>query len=73
MLDSCSDDCGQVRRKIRLLQKTPGWKVSKVLCVSRVYSYSPYKVTEWLSEIGINSNSYGRFSGYPLYSSYADT
>ena len=22
-----SDDCAEVRRKIRLLQKTPGWKV----------------------------------------------
>jgi hypothetical protein len=24
---SCSDDCAEVRRKIRLLEKTPGWKV----------------------------------------------
>ncbi|KIK06850.1 hypothetical protein K443DRAFT_88457, partial [Laccaria amethystina LaAM-08-1] len=40
------DDCAEVRRKIRLLQKTPGWKV----------------VTQWLKEIGgINSNSFGRF------------
>ncbi len=23
-----SDDCAEVRRKIGLLQKTPGWKVS---------------------------------------------
>ena len=32
MLDFCSDDCGEVRRKIRLLQKTPGWKVKCCTC-----------------------------------------
>jgi len=25
--DILSDDCAEIRRKIRLLQKTPGWKV----------------------------------------------
>ncbi|KJA27577.1 hypothetical protein HYPSUDRAFT_62652 [Hypholoma sublateritium FD-334 SS-4] len=39
------DDCGEVRRKIRLLQKTPGWKVTQWL----------------RDIGGINSNSYGRF------------
>ncbi|KIM48060.1 hypothetical protein M413DRAFT_219993 [Hebeloma cylindrosporum] len=39
------DDCGEVRRKIRLLQKTPGWKVTQWL---REIG-------------GINNNSYGRF------------
>jgi len=39
------DDCGEVRRKIRLLQKTPGWKVTEWL---REIG-------------GVNSNSYGRF------------
>ncbi|KAF9473399.1 hypothetical protein BDN70DRAFT_885887 [Pholiota conissans] len=38
------DDCNDVRRKIRQLLQTPG-----------------FKVTYWLQEIGINSNSYGRF------------
>jgi len=39
------DDCAEVRRKIRLLQKTPGWKVGAWL----------------KDIGNINSNSYGRF------------
>ncbi|KAF8971183.1 hypothetical protein BDZ97DRAFT_1651637 [Flammula alnicola] len=39
------DDCGEVRRKIRLLQKQPGWKVTQWL----------------KDIGGINNNSYGRF------------
>jgi len=39
------DDCGEVRRKIRLLQKTPGWKVTHWL----------------RDIGGINSNSFSRF------------
>lgn len=39
------DDCNDVRRKIRVLMKTPGWKVTQWL----------------KDIGGINSNSYGRF------------
>lgn len=39
------DDCAEVRRKIRLLQKNPGWKVTHWLKEIG----------------GINSNSFGRF------------
>jgi len=39
------DDCAEVRRKIRLLQKTPGWKVTHWL----------------QDIGGINNNSFGRF------------
>ncbi|KAF8898589.1 hypothetical protein BD779DRAFT_22150 [Infundibulicybe gibba] len=39
------DDCGEVRRKIRILQKTPGWKVTHWLKEIG----------------GINSNSFNRF------------
>ncbi|KIJ68297.1 hypothetical protein HYDPIDRAFT_173059 [Hydnomerulius pinastri MD-312] len=39
------DDCNDVRRKIRALMKTPGWKVTQWL----------------RDIGGINSNSYGRF------------
>ncbi|GBE78331.1 hypothetical protein SCP_0112160 [Sparassis crispa] len=39
------DDCNEIRRKIRLLQKTPGWKVTQWL----------------RDIGNVNSNSYGRF------------
>jgi hypothetical protein len=62
---SYSDDCNEIRRKIRLLQKQPDFKV-------REYHLNPrsmllnvvlLKVTHWLKDIGgINSNSFGRFS-----------
>ncbi|KAF9473398.1 hypothetical protein BDN70DRAFT_867447 [Pholiota conissans] len=39
------DDCGEIRRKIKLLQQTPGWKASPWLKEIG----------------GINSNSYNRF------------
>ncbi|KAJ7139924.1 hypothetical protein C8R44DRAFT_606137, partial [Mycena epipterygia] len=41
----------EIRRKIRVLQGTPGWKMAL-----------PF-IIHWLKEIGrINSNSYNRFS-----------
>ncbi|KZT74741.1 hypothetical protein DAEQUDRAFT_734325 [Daedalea quercina L-15889] len=58
------DDCNDIRRKIRALQKTPGFKIRFL----RLYGLSPKKlrhlqVTHWLEQIGkINNNSYNRFN-----------
>ncbi len=57
-----SDDCNEIRRKIRLLQKEPDFKACLALGSLRV-ELDVSQVTPWLKQIGgINSNSFQRFS-----------
>ncbi|KAF8914671.1 hypothetical protein CPB85DRAFT_1433661 [Mucidula mucida] len=55
------DDCNEIRRKIRLLQKEPDFKACLALGSLRV-ELDVSQVTPWLKQIGgINSNSFQRF------------
>lgn len=80
MADVCtcdgSDDCNEVRRKIRQLLKEPGFKVRlRVRAATSTQLNASSQVTHWLEQIGkINNNSYQRFSAshspFPLSMTY---
>lgn len=60
-----SDDCNDIRRKIRTLMQEPGFKVRHALypIPMNIVLITHIQITAWLRDIGnINNNSYQRFS-----------